>query len=775
VKWFDRRVGAAVLALAALQGCGWSPFGSKEDYLHRARQFAEKGRYDDAVLQYRKALQKDASYGEAYLRYGQLLEHLNHPTDAFYPLSRAVELLPRSDEAKAEFGRVALIGLLRDPRRPQRFYQTAGKMATQLLAANPNSSEGLRIKGYLALVDAHPKEVIDYFRRSLLAKPDQPDVVTVLVKTLLLDHQDDAAEQVARNGIAASKQNGPLYDTLYGYYMGAHRPEDGERLLKSKIANNPKDAFFVIQLATHYRNEHKAEEMEALLRTFVANTAGYPSAPLEAGDFYRQSGRLEEAVALWQKGLQSEPARKKEYLQRIVAVRLAQGRNQDASGAVEAILKDFPDDVTALAARADLSMASGRPDEMNRAILQLADLVKKLPANNNIRYSLANAYRQTGREAEARAALLEILRRDPKHRDALREMADLSIRERKPDEALQYADRLLAIDPNNTGARLVRTSAWALRGRFTEVRNELRRMTRETPNRPEPWLQMATLDMEQKNYPEAEQILRRLLSEHKGDTRPLEGLVFLFLTQNQPQKALALLRTEAAVSANPQVKVLLVRTALRAGDPDLALGTAQKLVADSPDSSDRLILLGDVYQRRGQLDQAIANFRMAGAKAGANPIPVARLAEALSQSGRSDEAIAASRQALKLQPDDPLLMNALAWHLASDGKNLEEAAALAHAALRKLPDNSSLIDTSGMIYLKSGKLDIAQQTFQQLVLKDPSSPTYRMHLASTLIAGGDQNRARAELDVALRSNPSPAEALEIKRLLKAGTVSTKQN
>ena len=164
------------------------------------------------------------NYGEAYLRYGQLPARLNSREQAFNSLSRAVELLPKSEEAKAELGRLAMIDLLHDARRPQRVYRTADKMATELLAANPYSAEGLRLKGYLALVDSRPNAVIDYFRRSLLAKPNQPDIVTMPVQTLLPGHRGDEAEKVARSALATLKNDGPLYDTLYGSYMGPIAP-----------------------------------------------------------------------------------------------------------------------------------------------------------------------------------------------------------------------------------------------------------------------------------------------------------------------------------------------------------------------------------------------------------------------------------------------------------------------------------------------------------------------------------------------------------------------
>src|ERR1035441_3768244 len=135
-----------VLALAC-QACGWSPFASKEEYVRRGRQFAEQGRYPDAILQYRKAMQKDASYGEAYLRYGQLLVNTHNPSEAFQALSRAADLMPASEEAKVALGNLAISGLLANPARPPKYYDTAVKMSGELLAVNPNGFEGLRFKG----------------------------------------------------------------------------------------------------------------------------------------------------------------------------------------------------------------------------------------------------------------------------------------------------------------------------------------------------------------------------------------------------------------------------------------------------------------------------------------------------------------------------------------------------------------------------------------------------------------------------------------------------
>ena len=754
-----------ILALVSAPGCGWNPFGTREEYLRRGRQFVEQGKYDDAALQFRKALQKDDKYGEAYLRFGQLLERQGKTAAAFSALARAVDLMPDSEEAQVALGRIAITALLGDLHRPEIFYKTADKMATQLLARNQNSFEGLRLKGYLAVADKHTKETIDYFQRALQAKPNQPDVVTVLAQTLLLDNQGPEAERIAKNALGSLKIYGPLYDTLYSYYMASHRTSDGEQLLKSKISSNPQEAFFVIELADHYWGQKQTKEAEDLLRAFVANTKQYPTARLEAGDFYRRVGKLDEALALYQQGLESNRDRRKDYLQRIVGVRLEQDRIPEATAALETVLKEYPNDPEAGASRAELRMATGKPEEMRKAVAEFNNLLKQTPNNNEIRYSLGRAYRQIGQDSDARACFQEILRRDPKHRKALREMADLEIRDQKPDEALQYAERLLELDPNNVGARLVRTSAWALRGRFSEVRGELRRLTAEHPNLVEAWLQTATLNLDEKHYAEAERIFHNLSLSARNDIRPLKGLVAVYLAQGQPGRAVALVRQEAKRSDTVEMRTLLAGTAAEAGDVDLALETSQKLASDFPENAGYWTQAGELYEQKGQLDLAIGSLQKARQLAPNDPLISARLGNALGLAGRFPEAVAAYRQCLKLQPDNALFMNNLAWHLAWAETNLDEAATLVQRALQKVPENPDFKDTLGIVYLKSKKLDNALQVFQALARKVPDRPVFHTHLAIVLAELGRRQEAKDQLETALRKKPSATEAAEIRQLL----------
>jgi tetratricopeptide (TPR) repeat protein len=767
MKLLERPIFPIWVALLALicQACGSNPFATKQEYVRRGRQFTEQGNYADAVLQFRKALQKDASYGEAYLRYGQVLTLSGKHAEAFQSLSRAVDLMPASEEAKVELGNLAIKGFLGSPARSPKYYETAVKISGELLAGNPRSFDGLRLKGLLAFADGHFNEAIDFLRTASEAQPGRADVTTQLVQALLAANRGAEAESTARNALGSVKTYGPLYDTLYGYYMSARRPADAEQLMKSKVANNPKEPLYVIQLADHYWRQKETPKIDPLLTDFVAGSRQYPKAPMDAGDFYHRIGDPERAIALYQKGLESDRTNRKDYLKRIVGIRIEQSRLDEAAATLDTILTEFPDDLDARNSRADLRMAAGNPADVQKALQEFTALVKKSPDNNEFRLNLARALRQTGQDAEALTVLAEILRRNPNHKSALREIADLEIRNQKPDEALQYAERLIALEPNNVGARLVRTAAWALHGRYAEVRAELRRLTTARPDMVEPVLQMATLEMDQGNYAEAERIYLRLRGNGSRDIRPLRGLVAVYQSQGHARKALDLVQQESGRSTDLQVRNLLASAAARAGDIDLALSTAQAIVQDFPRDAGQLVFIGQLQQQKGQLDQAIVTFDKARQLAPKDAILAARYGLALMQANRGAEGLAALRESVKLQPDLPVLTNNLAWHLAEAGANLDEAQALAERAVQKEPANSTFSDTLGLVYLKAGKADHALPILQGVVRKDPDSPTYRLHLARTLIALGQQQKARTELDAATRNRPSPAESREIQQLL----------
>src|SRR5947199_9220882 len=82
-----------LVLVAVTASCSRDPNVVKLRYLNNGNKYFEKGKYKEASIMYRTALQKDAKFGEAYYRWALVDLKLQQPMSAVQNLRRAVELL----------------------------------------------------------------------------------------------------------------------------------------------------------------------------------------------------------------------------------------------------------------------------------------------------------------------------------------------------------------------------------------------------------------------------------------------------------------------------------------------------------------------------------------------------------------------------------------------------------------------------------------------------------------------------------------------------------
>src|SRR6266496_5958771 len=115
-----RTVTLASIVLGALS-CGHSP----QVYVEIGNKYAAEHKYQDASIQYRKALQKDPKFGEAVYQLALSELEQQNGREGHNLLTRAVDLMPDNQEAKVKLADLNFAIFTTDPRRPKVAYEKA--------------------------------------------------------------------------------------------------------------------------------------------------------------------------------------------------------------------------------------------------------------------------------------------------------------------------------------------------------------------------------------------------------------------------------------------------------------------------------------------------------------------------------------------------------------------------------------------------------------------------------------------------------------------------
>jgi tetratricopeptide (TPR) repeat protein len=738
----------SILLLLLVVSCRQSP----QQYVAKGNTYYDAGQYGDAIINYKKAIQRNPKFGEGYYRLGLAELKTGKGRDAYAALNTASTLLPDRADIKITLADLLLLGYLGDKNRPAALYTQLTRLSDDLIARDPNSYDGFRIKGAIAWTDGRLKEAEEFFQKANVRKPLQPGLILMWVQVLFRDGQSADGERLALELIQAHKEAGPIYDVLYTHYKSQNRLGDAENILRAKVANNLSNISYALELAMFYAATAKRDQITATLQRVLDDPKTFPEARLKVGDFFGALHDWPEALRQYQEGANTNPKERITYLKHIANSWLAQGKADQAAGVVAEILKERPNDDDAKAVNASLLLKTGQPGNVQAAVKDLQDLVKKQPDNALMQFTLGRALLAKGDQDEAFAQFRESLKKRPGYLPSILVLSELSLSKKDYSQALQYADSALAVNPRLTEVRLVRTATLLATQKYSQARAELTALTADVPQNIEVQFQLASLDLVEKKYPQAEARFQQLYE--KDRFRALAGLVETYRLQGQLDKALSRLKVELGKAPNtPAIRFLLADTALRASKYDLALQQYQQLQIMLPRSAQVQIRLGTVYQLKGDLSKAIASFEQAQELAPRDPLVAGDLADALRMAGRTEEAMLSYRRLLALDSDNATAMNNLAYALLDTGGAPDEVQKLVERALQKAPRNPNFADTLGMLYLKKNLDDSALQVFIGLTKRFPDNPVFRYHYALTLTHKGQKAKAKTELEVALRKSP----------------------
>jgi tetratricopeptide (TPR) repeat protein len=750
---------AALLMVAG--GCG-----SAEQYLQKGKRAAALGNQSEAVLDFRKAIQKNSQSVEAFRELANSQTKLRDFPGALASRERALELKPDDDSLRAEVAEAALTLYLADPSRPKNRYDQVTRLSQELLAKNRKSFDGLRFKASLLYTDNRIEEAIATFRMANAGKPMVPVVILPLVDALRKNGQTAEAERLATDLVRQHKDYLPIYDWLYVLYRDTNRPAQAEAILVQKVTNNPTSSGPILQLASYYRDARRPVEMASTLNRLVERPKNFPDRFVLLGTFYASIPDWDQASHWLETGIKEDPKNAGVYRRQLVGVYLGQQKRKEALDLLGQLIQEAPNDWALRSQRAKLWIDGKNKDEVLEAVTEMQAVVKMQPRDPRPKFLLGQAYLEKGDkdlagQMFAQAAAQQRLFLEP--RIAL---AGLDRGTQNFKETLRLADEILAVDPNNFQGKLLHASATRGLGNLDIAQNELEALARQEPHSPDVQLELGLLTMARKQYAAAERMFTNLYQSGRSDVRALAGLAAVYLAEGRADQALKSVTEEVNRLPNSQeMHELLAATALNAGKSEIALAQYQKLIQMAPDNSKYYVSMADLFREKSDYGSEVAALEKASKLEPNNAVVAGRLALAEDLNGNKQAAAADYKRSLDIAPSDPALLNNRAYFIAEDGGDLDQALAYSQEALRKVPGNPALLDTLAWVYTKRKMNDSAIQILTKLVHDNPDVSSFHYHLGAALAQKGERAKAKAELAIALNKKPSPDEESKIKDLI----------
>jgi len=781
MKPFLALVSAALLLLAA--ACSQSP----EKLLAEADKYHNNKKYEEASILYQKVLTKDKTNAEAYYKLGLNSLDQGKGMEAAQALRRAVDLKPTNQDATVKLAEIYLLAYQGNPKGAASIVDDLKQLDAKLLQQNPNSFDGLRIKGLIAAIvndDAAAAE--ESFAKANAIKPYTPALVEVYAQVLLKENKADQAVTLIQGTLAHNKTWDKGYDLLIAIYEHEGQKDKAEAVLRQHVDADPKSAAGIVKYAYYRLATGDFAGAEQLMLRMSKDPKTFPGAPMYLGDFYYRAKKVDQAKASYEEGKKDDPKNAVAYDLKLIELQAATNHIPEAVGMAKDLADKNPTSASATEVYAQLLLRTSTRASGTKMVDEIKKMVDANPANTVLRLDLSRAYFEVNDREKALASVQQVvgdaqkdIQKTGRAQPALlpAEALEARIYQERGDrdgnaKALELTSSVLnaragANAETLLSARIVRDRVLVATGKAPEAQTDLEAMLKAFPNMLEAHLLMGDAYMAQKQFDAATREFETAAKGTPPDRRALIGIQTVKLVSGHPMEAVQaiqdlatknpaditwkfeLAKFEDTAASTPSSLDLAARKQLL----QQAADNYKQILAASPAAGELWMKLGTIQEKLGQTDAALASFEQAGSVNPKNSdafLDQALLLEALN---RKNEAVVQYNKVLNIMPDNALALNNLAMITAEAGGNLDQAQTYAERAKKGAPNEPNVADTLGYVYLRKNLNAQAAEIFRQNVQQYPQNPAFRFHLAMALLKTGDKQGAREQASKALQAAP----------------------
>ena len=743
---------AAAATLIAATACSKDPEVAKREYLESGDRYAAAKKYNEAVVEYRNAIQQDPRFGEARFKLAEAYVQLGDAPNAYREFVRAADLRPDDMTAQIKATQMLLVA---------REYESARARIEAALAKHPQNIEAQILRANaLAGLKEFDAAVTD-IEAAIKLDPERSISYANLGNLQLARGNRAEAEAAFRKAVDTDPKSIVAHLALANFHWSTGEMKETEGALTNALALDPRHLLANRAMAMMLMATNRAPQAEPYLKA-VVEISNASAAKLWLADYYRERSREADARKILD-GLRNDAASYAQVRLRLASMALAAKDTAGAGKLVDEVVQKNPNDVAGLVAKAKLLILDRQFDQA----LEKAEAAAAIDAQFADAHLLIGAIRVERQEwEEAAAAYTTVLTLVPRALNARLELVRALLAKGDQDEAVQAAREAVNLQPKSAEARLALTRALIAKGDAAGAESHVDLLLANFPKSAPVLVQRGRLLLLKNNPAAARQAFERALDVDATSVEAIAGLVKLDLDAGRPEAARA--RIESSVNAEPgnaALSILAARTFIAANDKDAAEQALRRALDVDSSNLQAYSMLGQLYASSSRLDDARAEFDRLAALRPKSVSAQTMAAIILHMQNKPEEALARYEKIIALDPQAAVAANNLAWLYAEGGQNLDVALQLAQTAKAKLPDHPDVNDTLGWIYYKKDLASLAIKPLQESIAAEPTNPTYHYHLGLAYAKAGDIPNARQSFDRALKHQPSATSAHEIKSAL----------
>jgi putative PEP-CTERM system TPR-repeat lipoprotein len=752
-----RRVGSTCVLVAVgllgLTACSRDPVKAAQRYVASGDAYASAGKYAEAIIQYRNAIQKDPRSSDARLKLAEMSLRVRDGATAVEEYIRAADLRPDDVALQLKTSRLLLLA--------GRF-DDAKSRAEKILARD---SKNVDAQIVIANALAEQKDLdaaVEQIEEALKLDPERSLTYTNLGALELGRGKRDAAERAFKRAVDLEPRSITANLALSNFYWLVNETAAAEASFKQTLSIDPHNVAGNRLFANFYLSTNRRDAAEPYLKT-VFEVDKSPSSALMLADYYSATGKSAAAEAILQPMLK-DPRTTVPASVRLAAIDHQQGRRDDAYRRLTTVLASHEGNQEALLLKTALLLSDKRLDEA----LATAKTATERDRNSAQAFFALGRVQMARNQADAAiAAFQEVVRLNPRASSAKLALAQLHFGGGRPEESLAFAQETLAAEPSNADARLLVARGLLARGDLDRATVELKQLSSRFPNSPAVHTTMGMLLGRKKEFAAARTEFERALKLEPKYVEAFQGLVTTDLATRD--FAAARTRVDNRVASEPTAPVLTIAglTYAMTADSEGAERLLRRAIETDSTYVAAYAALGRVYISQHKLGAARQEF---DALVERSPKPVAALTMAgmiLQAEGNINLARERFERALKIDPEAAVAANNLAWIYAERGDNLDIALELAETAHKRLPEVPEVNDTLGYVYYQKNMTSLAISTFKATTERSGNNPVYWYHLGLAYARGQDTEHAREALTKALELKPDFDGAQHARELLQS--------